>query len=70
MACLEPSLLNNAISTNISHAGLSNIWWPFPLILFILMDYPIHIDTLSMEKSILYFKGSLSRFLKKMHLRH
>ena len=24
---------------------------------FILMDYPIHIDTLSMELFILYFKG-------------
>ena len=29
-----------------------------PLTLFILMDYPIHIDTISMELSILYFKGS------------
>ena len=70
MVRLEPLLLNNTISTKISCAGLSNIWWPFPLILFILMDYPTHIDTLSMEKSILYFKGSLSTFLKKMHLRH
>ena len=26
--------------------------------LFILMDYPIHIDTISMELSNLYFKGS------------
>ena len=25
--------------------------------LFILMDYPIHIDTISMELSISYFKG-------------
>ena len=25
--------------------------------LFILMDFPIHIDTISMEESILYFKG-------------
>ena len=28
------------------------------LTLFILMDYPIHIYTMSMELSILYFKGS------------
>ena len=35
------------------------------LTLFILMDYPIHIDTiLSMELSILYFKGLLVQFLK------
>ena len=27
------------------------------LILFILMDYPIHIATISLELSILYFKG-------------
>ena len=60
MAHLEPSLLNNTISTKVSHAGfaistkvsragLSIIWWPFPLTLFILMDYPIYIDTISME---------------------
>ena len=27
------------------------------LTLFILIDYPIHIDTISMELSILYLKG-------------
>ena len=29
----------------------------FMLTLFILMNYPIHINTFSMELSILYFKG-------------
>ena len=29
------------------------------LTIFMLMDYPIHIDTISMKLSILYFKGSL-----------
>ena len=33
------------------------------LTLFILMNYPIHIDTISKELSILYFKGSRSKFL-------
>ena len=28
----------------------------FPSTLFILVDYPIHIDTISLELSILYFK--------------
>ena len=31
--------------------------------LFILMDYPIHIDTISMELSILHFKGFRSKCL-------
>ena len=30
----------------------------FPLSLFILMDFSIHIDTIRMDLSILYFKGS------------
>ena len=30
---------------------------PWAVTLVILMDYPIHIDTISMELSILYFKG-------------
>ena len=35
------------------------------LILFILMDYPLHIDTLGMELSFLYFKGLLVKsFIK------
>ena len=29
----------------------------WPLTLFILMDYPIHIDTISMGLSVSYFKG-------------
>ena len=31
---------------------------PDDLTLFIPMDYPIHIDTISMDLSILYFMGS------------
>ena len=30
----------------------------YSLFLFILMDYPIHIDTMSMDLSILLFEGS------------
>ena len=33
------------------------------LTLFILIDYLIHIDTISMELSILYFKGMPVKFL-------
>ena len=32
-----------------------------PLTLFILMDYPIHIDTITTELSISYFKGLLNK---------
>ena len=32
-------------------------WYPMTLTHFYLMDYPLHIDTISMELSILYFKG-------------
>ena len=34
------------------------------LTLFILIDYPKRIDTISMELSILYFKGGQSKFLQ------
>ena len=30
----------------------------YAVTLFILMDFPIHIDTISMDLSFLYFKGS------------
>ena len=33
------------------------------LTLSILMEYPIHIDTIRKKLSILYFKGCLSKFL-------
>ena len=33
---------------------------------FILMDYPMNIDTISMEKCILYFKGFVSQNFYKM----
>ena len=32
------------------------------------MDFPIHIDTISMDLSILYFKGHRSKFLKIEHI--
>ena len=32
--------------------------------LFILMDFPIHVDTISMDLSILYLKGSQVEFSK------
>ena len=35
----------------------------YNLTLFILVDYPTHTYTISMELSILYFKGLLSKFL-------
>ena len=31
--------------------------------LFTLMDYPVHIETISMELSMLYFRGCRSQFL-------
>ena len=34
--------------------------------LFILMDYPIHIDTISMELPILCFKGSQVKIMKNL----
>ena len=34
--------------------------------LFILMDYPIHIDTISMDLSILYLKGLPGQIFYKM----
>ena len=30
------------------------------------MDYPIHIDTISMELPILYFKGSQVKIMKNL----
>ena len=47
----------DALSTKFS------MWWLIKfgvihLTLFILIDFPIHIDTISMDLSILYFKGS------------
>ena len=42
-----------SICTELTRPLLLNL----SLTLFSLMDYPIHIDTLSMELSILYFKG-------------
>ena len=33
------------------------------LTLFTLMDFPVHIDTISMDMSILYFKGHRSKFI-------
>ena len=38
----------------------------FSLTLFILMDDPKHIDTISMELSIVYFKGLLGQNFYKM----
>ena len=35
----------------------------YPLTLFILMDFPAHIDIMSMDLTILYFKGSQLKFL-------
>ena len=37
------------------------VWNGFKL--FILMDYPIHVDTISIELAILYFKGLPVKFL-------
>ena len=36
------------------------------LTFFILIDYPIHIETVSMELSILYFKGLTFKIFYKM----
>ena len=38
--------------------------FPRVLILFILMDFPMHVDRISMEFSILYFKGSQVEIFK------
>ena len=64
----EPLLLHDAISSKIFCAGPFNhlssdvkcsiLIDIVPLIPIILMDYPIHNDTISMELSILNLKGS------------
>ena len=38
------------------------------LMLFIMVDFPIHIDTISMDLSILYFKGSQVKNSKILHI--
>ena len=51
-------LTNYFILAHILHAGLGIIT------LFILIDFPMYVDRISMELSILYFKGSKVEFSK------
>ena len=54
--------------SDIQHAIYLNLFQINLLTLFILMDYSIHIDTIGMELSILYFNGLLVNFSNDVFL--
>ena len=60
------SILHNIFKYMIFHRRQKALLWSKGLTLFILMDFPIQINTIRMELSIIYFKGShveISKYL-------
>ena len=55
MRCVKCSVRMTKLNMLLGHASLSKY---LGLTLCILMDFPIHIDTISMGLPIVYFKGS------------
>ena len=59
---IKPSLFLDDPVTTLLRNDMDKLMTSFMINPFILMDFPIHIDAISMDLSILHFKGSHSEF--------